>query len=87
MLKFGETRFEGDGRSLRLCALDGRLILELKGNEIEAAVRAGFLDPAEWHYSLFEYARMRTLPGVVESEREVVERFLRSMKKPGDAAA
>lgn len=87
MLKFGETRFESDARGLRLCTLDGRVILELEGHEVEAAVRAGFLDPADWHYSLFEYARMRDLPGVVESESQVVERFLRSMKEPGDAAA
>ena len=87
MLKFRETRFESDAGGLRLRALDGRVILELERGEVEAAVRAGFLDPAEWHYSLFEYARMRAVPGAVESESEVVDRFLRSIEPPGDAAA
>jgi hypothetical protein len=59
-VRFANTTLEGDRSHLRLLAPGGALMLELKGDEIEAAIRGGFLDPERLHFSMFEYARMRT---------------------------
>jgi hypothetical protein len=45
----------------------GSVLLELKGTEIDDAVRAGFIDPDNCHYSMFEYAKIRTLTAPVPS--------------------
>lgn len=61
--RFSETRLEKAHNRLRLVGKDGELLLELKGQEIADAERAGFIDLDNCHFSLFEYARMRiTLP-------------------------
>lgn len=85
-LRFEDTRHEGDGYSLRLMRKDGSIILSLSGIEIEDAIHAGFIDPQNLHYSLFDFARMRgevssaarTVVGW-HSGRESVEELLRSL--------
>lgn len=57
-LKFGETSFEQDGTRIRLITSTGEVLLELQGYEVDKAVRAGFIDPNNYHYSMFEYVRM-----------------------------
>ena len=57
-LRFGETACEQGERSLKLIGPDGKMIVELEGSEIDDAVRDGFIDPADYHVTLFEYARM-----------------------------
>lgn len=48
-----------DRSGLRLLDLEGNLILELLGSEIEEAIRAGFLDRNDLHFSMYAYARLR----------------------------
>jgi hypothetical protein len=58
-VRFNETRFErADGRA-RLLDNAGAVLLELRDEEIPDAIRTGFIDPANWHYSMFEYAQIR----------------------------
>jgi hypothetical protein len=41
----------------------GTLLLELKGHEIDEAIRTGFLDPSNYHFSMYEYTRIRMETG------------------------
>ena len=59
--RFSETRLEQEHNHLRLVGQADEVILELKGHEIHDAVRAGFVDPANFHFSMFEFARIRAL--------------------------
>ena len=59
--RFSETRLEREGNGLRLIGKADEVLLELRGFEIEDAVRAGFLDRNDFHFSMFEYARMRAV--------------------------
>jgi hypothetical protein len=52
---------ERDANRIRLLAGDDEVLLELRGHEIDAAIRAGFLDRDNVHYSMFEYARLRAV--------------------------
>ena len=56
--KFSETRLEQEQRRLRLVGPHGETILELSGLEVDEAVRAGFIDRENYHFSMFEYARI-----------------------------
>lgn len=58
-MRFSETTLVRTDRVLRLLDASGGVLLELKGHEIEDAVRAGFVDLNNCHYSMFEYAQMR----------------------------
>lgn len=58
-MKFRETQLVQDSGSLRLLDLEGNVLLELRGDEIEEAVRAGFLDTRDYHFSMYAYARLR----------------------------
>lgn len=58
-MRFRDTRLEREETRVRLLDAAGRVLLELKGHEIDDAIRAGFVDPNNWHYSVFEYAEMR----------------------------
>jgi hypothetical protein len=59
--RFAETRLEREGNQLRLIGKAEEILLELRGTEIDDAVRAGFLDRDDFHFSMFEYARMRAI--------------------------
>jgi len=59
MATFFETRLEQGLDVYRLVDQAGNALLELKGPEIDAAIRAGFVDPSDCHYSMYVYARMR----------------------------
>lgn len=58
-MKFRETQLVQDSGSLRLLDLEGNILLELQGDEIDEAVRAGFLDTRDYHFSMYAYARLR----------------------------
>jgi hypothetical protein len=58
-VRFSETRLEEEGNRLRLIGKADEVLLEVKGHQIDEAVRAGFLDRSNFHFSMFEYARMR----------------------------
>jgi hypothetical protein len=60
-VRFSETRLEREDNRLRLVDGGGAVLLELRGPEIDDAIRAGFVDPDNLHYSMFEYSRMRVL--------------------------
>jgi hypothetical protein len=74
--------------------LRGNALLELKGYEIDDAIRAGFLDPADYHFSMYEYARIRTETGLssrggcntgfAQTQRQVDIDFLRELNISGD---
>ena len=59
--RYSDTRLERDGKRLRLIGKADEVLLELRGHEIDEAVRAGFLDRNDFHFSMFEYARMRAV--------------------------
>ena len=59
--RFSETRLEQEHNRVRLVGQADEVILELKGHEIHDAVRAGFVDPANFHFSMFEFARIRAI--------------------------
>ena len=88
-VRFANTTLEGDPSHLRLLAPGGAVLLELKSDEVEAAIRGGFLDPERLHFSMFEYARMRTelagSAGVHDRKRmsdgATVDRFLDSLDR------
>ena len=58
-IRFSETTLEEGPSYLRLIDGSGKLLLEVKGNEIDEAIRGGFLDPSDYHFSMYEYARIR----------------------------
>ena len=62
-IRFSETTLEEGPRHLRLIDSSGKLLLELRGYEIDEAIRAGFLDPSNHHFSMYEYARIRMETG------------------------
>ena len=59
MATFFETRLEQALDVYRLLDQAGNALLELRGAEIDAAIRAGFVDPSDCHYSMYVYARVR----------------------------
>lgn len=59
--RFSETRLERENNRLRLVSTTNEVLLELRGHEIDDAVRAGFLDRDNYHFSMFEYARIRAV--------------------------
>jgi hypothetical protein len=64
-VRFAETRLEHDGNRVRLVGRADEVLLELRGHEIDEAVRAGFVDRDNYHFSMFEYAKIRALtPGM-----------------------
>jgi hypothetical protein len=64
--RFSETRLEHEGSCVRLRGRADEILLELRGLELDDAERAGFIDRNNLHFSMFEYARMRTtLPPIV----------------------
>lgn len=58
-VKFQDTILESDRRHIKLLDRSGRILLELKGQEVADAIRAGFIEESDLHYSMFEYSRMR----------------------------
>ena len=69
-LKFDETSLVQEEGRLQLRAPSGAVLLELKPCEIDEAIRLGFLDPSNPHFSLFEYARMvQEAPSEVSSSQ------------------
>lgn len=66
MLELADTRLEHMGKRLRLVEqTSGQVLLELKGPEVLDAMRAGFLDHENLHFSMFEYATLRRQPTAV----------------------
>lgn len=61
-VRFSETQLERDRNRLRLVGRGGEVLLDLRGHEIDEAVRAGFLNRDDYHFSMFEYARIRAIP-------------------------
>jgi hypothetical protein len=68
-IRFSATRLDEGPRHLRLIDSSGTLLLELKGQDIEEAIRAGFLDPSDYHFSMYEYARIRMETGLCSENR------------------
>ena len=68
-IRFSETRLEEGARQLRLIDSSGKVLLELKGHEIDEAIRAGFLDPSDYHFSMYQYARIRMETGLYSENR------------------
>jgi hypothetical protein len=93
-VRFSETTLDQGRRHIRLMDLCGNALLELKGYEIDDAIRAGFLDPANYHFSMYEYARIRTETGLsssgtcktgfAQSQRPFDINFLRDLNILGD---
>ena len=69
-IRFSETVLEEGHRHLKLIDSSGSVLLELRGHEIDEAVRAGFLDPSDYHFSLYEYARIRMETGLHSANRD-----------------
>ena len=59
MIRFSQTVLEKGRGRLRLLDATGQPLLELAGVQIDDAIRSGYLDPENPHYSLFEYWRIR----------------------------
>lgn len=83
-IRFSETTLEEGRRHLKLIDSSGRLLLELKGHEIDEAIRSGFLDPSNYHFSMYEYARIRRETGSYSETRDTKRRqfdigFLRDL--------
>ena len=57
-MTFRETTLVEKPGYLALLDKSQKVVLELTGHEIEDAVRAGFLDPNDYHFSLFEHVRI-----------------------------
>ena len=53
-IRFSETTLDEAPRHLRLIDSSGKLLLELKGHEIDEAIRSGFLDPSNYHFSMYQ---------------------------------
>ncbi len=68
-IRFSETTLDEAPRHLRLIDSSGKLLLELKGHEIDEAIRSGFLDPSNYHFSMYEYARIRMETGLYLENR------------------
>jgi hypothetical protein len=60
-LRFCETRLHEEPHRLRLLGPSNEVLLALSGTEIDDAVRAGFLDRDSFHFSMYEYAKIRAL--------------------------
>ena len=69
-IRFSETILEEGRKHLKLIDSSGKVLLELKGHEIDEAVRAGFLDPSNYHFSMYEYTRIRMETGSHSQHRE-----------------
>jgi hypothetical protein len=69
-IRFAETTLVEGQRHLRLIDSSGQLLLEMKGHEIDEAIRAGFLDPSNFHFSMYEYARIRLETGLHSDSRD-----------------
>ena len=57
-IRFRETRLIRNGRNLTLLDYCGNMLLELNDREVDHAVRAGFLDSRDLHFSMYAYARL-----------------------------
>jgi hypothetical protein len=57
-MTFRETRLIEKPGYLALLDKSNKVVLELRGQEIDDAVRAGYLDPEDSHFSMFEYFRI-----------------------------
>jgi len=60
----------------------GAVLLELREDQIPDAIRTGFIDPANWHYSMFEYAQIirdvqspETRSATLEFDREFLAQY------------
>lgn len=82
-IRFSETTLDEGPRHLRLTDSSGKLLLELRGHEIEEAIRAGFLDPSNYHFSMYEYARIRMETGLSSEVRGT--KGPRKLPPPSDA--
>jgi hypothetical protein len=69
-VRFSETTLEGDREHLKLLDRSGKVLLELTRHEVDDAIRAGFIDANNYHYSMFEYARMRCELGSISREND-----------------
>ncbi|HKB10886.1 MAG TPA: hypothetical protein VKD69_09530 [Vicinamibacterales bacterium] len=80
--RLSETRLEREDGNLRLVDASGQVMLTVARNEVDDAVRMGFLDPDDYHYSMFEYARIKrdvataTTGAENRSARNPFERYL-----------
>ena len=57
-IRFSETSLATGPDRYRLLGQSRQVILELQGEEIEEAIRGGFLDPNNLHATMFVHARM-----------------------------
>ena len=68
-IRFSETMLDEGPGHLRLIDSSGKLLLELRRHEIDEAIRTGFLDPSDYHFSMYEYARIRMETGLNAENR------------------
>jgi hypothetical protein len=68
-IRFSETTLDEGPRHLRLMDSSGKLLLEMRGHEIDDAILAGFLDPSNYHFSMYEYARIQIETGLYLENR------------------
>ncbi len=57
-LRFDQTSLVQERGRLQLRSISGSVLFELQSSQTNEAIRLGFLDPTNLHYSLFQYARM-----------------------------
>jgi hypothetical protein len=91
-IRFDDTTLQGDRTGLRLLDRSGKILLQLRAHEIEDAIRTGFIDPENYHYSMFEYFRMKRELGPMSAQtdpqranellnpHDAVSKFLASLK-------
>jgi hypothetical protein len=82
-IRFSETTLDEGPAHLRLIDSSGKLLLELRRHEIDEAIRAGFLDPSDYHFSMYEYARIRMETGLNSENRGT--KGTRKQPPPSDA--
>lgn len=70
-VRFSETSVVECGGALELVDRQGVALFRLTREEVEEAMHAGFLDPEDLHYTLYEYSRMiREIPVLPVRDRE-----------------
>lgn len=75
---FSRTIIESNEGNLRLCDIDsGAILVEVKRSQFEDNVRAGFIDPNNLHFSLWEYAKIKSIAPSTKGHSDSV--FLRSL--------
>jgi len=67
-MRFIETKVEENQDRVMLLTQSGQVLLEMNRVQYQSAVRAGFIDPENLHYSLYEYARMIKETSMVPSQ-------------------